>query len=148
MASDSENVALCEGAKGALCVARSIPNQIVCFTLIVVAFLLHEFVELPLIGRFGAWTILFTIIILIQALRTYVVRTLFAFDRIEHRTMLGAWRSVEYSKILVLNEQGESITIIGEDVVGKSIRIVLRKWDGNFERVLHFLRQKTSSSPW
>jgi hypothetical protein len=62
--------------------------------------------------------------------------------------MLGAWRSVEYSKILVLNEQGESITIIGEDVVGKSIRIVLRKWDGNFERVLHFLRQKTSSSPW
>ena len=73
-----------------------------------------------------------------------MMRTIFTQSRMEHRTIFGVWRAVEYSKILLLDDRGQSITIIGEDVVGKSIKIVLLKWDGNLEEALRFLRQKTS----
>ena len=79
-----------------------------------------------------------------QALRTYVFRTVFLDDRIEHTTRLGFWHGLEYSKIMVAEDRGESISITGEDVMGKTITIQLLKRDGNYDEVLAFLRKKTS----
>jgi hypothetical protein len=59
--------------------------------------------------------------------------------------MFGFWHGLEYSKIMVSEDRGEAITIIGEDILGKGTRIRLQKRDGNFEEVLAFLRKKTSS---
>jgi hypothetical protein len=70
------------------------------------------------------------------------VSTVFTEDRIEHRNALGIWRGVEYSKIMVQEDRGESITIVGEDLMGKGVKFSIEKRDGNFEEAAAFLRNK------
>jgi hypothetical protein len=129
-----------------LCVARSRSNQgyllllviATCFAFIIYCFGLFLLVEIM--------TLVFAGVTFWQALRTYVFRTVFMDDRIEHTTRLGFWHGLDYSKIMVAEDRGESISITGEDVMGKTITIQLLKRDGNYDEVLAFLREKTSSS--
>jgi hypothetical protein len=49
---------------------------------------------------------------------------------------------MEYSKILIQEDRGESITIIGEDLLGKSVRVSFLGLDGNLEEIAAFLQKK------
>jgi hypothetical protein len=60
--------------------------------------------------------------------------------------MLGFWHGLEYSKVMVSEDRGESINIIGEDILGKGVRLHLLKRDGKLDEVLALLREKTSAS--
>ena len=128
-----------------LCMARSRANQLYFFLLLIVTGCVFIFFDLFFLRRVGIFTLIFAGVTITQALRTYVFRTVFTDDRIEHTTMFGFWHGLEYSKIMVSEDRGEAITIIGEDILGKGTRIRLQKRDGNFEEVLAFLRKKTSS---
>ena len=131
-----------EVPKVPLCVAKSRTNQKIFFLLVAVTCCVSFFLDILMFGRFENLTIVFALVTIWQCLRTYVVRTVFATDRIEHRNALGIWRGVEYSKIMVQEDRGESISIIGEDLMGKSVSFSILKRDGNLEEVLAFLRRK------
>jgi hypothetical protein len=108
-----------------------------CSTFILVGFISFRLAEIAAAVVAG--------VTLRQALRTYVFRAVFTDDRIEYTTMLGVWHGLEYSNLIVSEDRGQSITIIGEDIMGKGTTIHLLKSDGNFEQVLAFLHKKTSN---
>jgi len=76
------------------------------------------------------------------ALQTYVRRTTFTPDRIEHRTVLGARRVIERGKFVAYESRGNSIIILGDDTAGKSIQIRITASDGNLDDVVDFLRDR------
>lgn len=125
-----------------LCIARSRPNQRLFFSLVAVTCCAYLVFDAFLFGRLGITTIVFTFATIWQGSRTYVVRTIFTQDRIEHRNALGVWHGMEYSKILIQEDRGESITIIGEDLLGKSVRVSFLGLDGNLEEIAAFLQKK------
>jgi hypothetical protein len=130
-----------------LCVAQSRSNKRIFFLLVGVTCCASFFFDVLLFRRLGTFTAVFAFVTIWQALRTYVVRTVFTTDRIEHRNALGNWRGVKYSKIMVQEDRDESITIIGEDFMGRSVRFSLLKRDGNLEEVAAFLRGKMAGGP-
>ena len=125
-----------------ICVARSLSNQALFLLLVSVTGALY-FLDVALRGEsaspFTPFTFAFGLSAVYQALRTYVVRTEFTTERIQHRTMFGIWRGLEYSKVQIVDDRGDSITIVGEDILGKSISIKLLKWDGDLQSVGKFL---------
>ncbi len=127
-------------AADTLCVARSRPNQMIFFLLVAATCGASFLFDLLVFGRFGLVTIVFVSLTVWQGLRTYVMRTVFAADRVEHRTALGIWRGAEYSKMAAVKGEDESIAIIGEDLVGKTLEFRLLKRDANLEEVAAFLR--------
>ena len=124
-----------------LCVGQSRSNKRIFFSLIAAmcCFAFASYV-LPF-----WWLETFTTVLFIgtiwQGLRTYVTRTVFSAERVEHRNALGTWCGVEYSKIMLQEDRGESITIVGEDLMGKSVTFSLLKQDGNLDEAVAFLRK-------
>jgi len=129
----------------ALCVARSRSNQMIFFLLVAATCGASFFFDILLFGRFGIFTIVFVLVTIWQGLRTYVVRTVFTSDRIEHRTALGIWHGAEYSRIMILEDRNESITIFGEDLMGRGLKFSLVRRDGNLGEIVAFLRSKIPS---
>lgn len=130
------------GPAGALYVARSRRNQMIFFLLVAGTCGVSFVFDLLLSGKFGLVTIALVSLTIWQGLRTYVMRTVFSADRIEHRTALGVSQEAEYSKIKFMEGEDESITIAGEDLLGKWLEFTLRKRDGNLEEVAAFLRRR------
>jgi hypothetical protein len=56
--------------------------------------------------------------------------------------MFGKWRAAEYSKMMVLRDRGESLTILAEDLMGKSVKITLLARDGDLEAASCFLANR------
>ena len=131
-----------EGPIDPLCIAQSRSNKRMFFLLVAITCGACFSFDLFLFGRPGTITAVFVLATIWQGLRTYMVRTVFTADRIEHRNVLGVWRGIEYSKIMVQEDRGESITILGEDLMGKTVKFSLLKRDGNLEEVVDFLRRK------
>lgn len=127
-----------------LSVARSRSNQGYLFLLSLATCFVFLFFGFFSFNPVGIIFPVFATVTFCQALRTYVFRTVFMEDRIEHTTMFGFWHGLEYSKVMVTEDRGESITIIGEDVMGKGVTIHLLKRDGKFDEALAFLRKKTA----
>jgi hypothetical protein len=79
-----------------------------------------------------------------QAIRTYVVRTEFGAERLEHRDMRGNWRAAQYSGLLVQRDPGESIIISGDDLMGRNLTFRISKMDADLDRVEEFLSKRVS----
>jgi hypothetical protein len=127
-----------------LCIARSRSNQRRFFLLLITICIVFIFFSFFSYNLAIVITLVLAYAAIWQCLRTYTFRTVFLDDRIEHSTMLGVWHGIEYNKIIVSADRDESITIIGEDVMGEAIRIQLLKSDGNLKEALELLCRKTS----
>jgi len=123
---------------------RSRRKQVFCL-LLFAAMCFFSIANILVTGRIN-WRIafIFAVLTVIEVLRTFVMRTEFKEDRIEHRTMFGNWRGMEYAGLLITDGRDNSIDILGCDLLGKSLQITIREQDGDLEKIDGLLRRKVS----
>jgi hypothetical protein len=117
-----------------LIISASTKNRIFLFVLIATLCCVY------LLEGLRVFTLVFVFFTIRQALETYMVVTVFARTRLEHRSIFGVWRTAEYSKLLVLSGWQESIRLVGEDTQGKSIKISFSRMDGDLEAIAAFMK--------
>jgi hypothetical protein len=138
--SDDERGELAEGKSNCLRISRSRSNKVFLWLLCVITFGIGS-VEFFVMGRVGIYAGIFAVLTIVQALRTYVKIVVFERDRIASRSVFGAWRYAEYSKLLVQEDPGESI-ILGEDIGGRSLQISILKRDGDLNAVSELVHSR------
>lgn len=129
-----------------LCIAQSKSNRRLFVALLILTGGVYMF-DLFAGGVAGSFTLISAGVTAWQALRTYVARTIFTADGVEHRTSLGKLRMAKYRSLLILTDKGESIELIGEDVDGRNLKITLREIDGDLQSVSAFLDVFASRTP-
>jgi hypothetical protein len=122
-----------------LIINASTKNRILLFVLIAITYCAYS-LDLSLGGRIGLFTEVLAVLTIRQVLETYMVVTVFASTRLEHRSIFGGWRTAEYSKLLVLSGWPGAIRLVGEDTRGKSIKISISKMDGDLEAISAFMK--------
>jgi hypothetical protein len=95
-----------------------------------------------LFGPTSVFTVVFVLLAIWQGLQTYVVRTEFGAERLDHRDRLGNWRAAQYAGLLVQRDPGESVTISCDDLTGRNLTFKISKMDGDPDLVEEFLRDK------
>jgi len=126
-----------------ICAGRSGRNQVFCL-LLFAAMCFFSIFEILVTGRIGgSFVLVFAVLTVMQILRTFVRRTDFKEDRIEHRTMFGNWRGMDYAGLMVTDGR-DSIDILGSDLLGKSLQITIREHDGDLEKINDLLHRKVS----
>jgi hypothetical protein len=126
-----------------LYVAQSRPNKRLFYFLIGLTCCIGIGFDVFLLGRFGIVTVVLVLIVIWQGLRTYVFRAVFTEKCIEYRSVLGVAHMIEYSKIMVLEDRGESIILFGENLRGKTVKFSLYRRDGNLDAISEFLHSRT-----
>ena len=125
-----------------LYIAQSTFNKKLLSLYLLATFVVACFFDPFFIGGFGTFTLICILVTIWQVLRTYVVRTTFAADHVEHRDHLGRESVLPYTNIMVQEDNGDSITIFGDDVVGRNIRFRIEKRDGNLESIVSLLKSR------
>jgi len=122
----------------ALRIGRSKANQLLLLILFLATCALFP-VDFFLGGGIGPFTEVLAAFSIWQALRTYVVVTVFKTTHVEHRSILGVVKAAEYPKLIVMRGWPESIIMIGEDKRGKDFKIRILRLDGDLQAIAMFL---------
>lgn len=117
-----------------LSVGRSRTNQRI-FWVFVALVVLALMVDLRLSGRpeFPTWA--FLILCSWQALRTFVVLTLFTSESIQYRSAMGVWHDMPYSSVLLERRARKAVILHGPDRQGHKMRIVIVRRDGDLDKI-------------